>query len=164
VDRRGARLAERAAQRFPCVKIAIIAVGKVKQPGLRAELDDYLKRLSRYTSCSEIELKDGGDGEVAARFEKAIPDRARRIALEVNGKSLSSHGLADLVANAEQTAVPSLAFLIGGSYGLPKAISASAQLQLSLSALTLPHRLARLLLAEQLYRAYTILRNEPYSH
>jgi 23S rRNA (pseudouridine1915-N3)-methyltransferase len=146
------------------LKIAVIAVGKVKQLGLRAELDDYLKRVQRYTSCSEIELKDGSDSEVQARFEKAIPAKAKRIALEVNGKSLTSHGLADLVAHAEQTAIPTLAFLIGGSYGLPKAISASAQLQLSLSALTLPHRLARLVLAEQLYRAYTILRNEPYSH
>lgn len=146
------------------MKIAIIAVGKVKQLGLRAELDDYLKRLSRYTSFSEVELKDGNEAEVSARFQKAIPERARRIALEVQGKTISSQGLADLVAHAEQTAVPSLAFLIGGSYGLPKAVSASAHQQLSLSALTLPHRLARLLLAEQLYRAYTILRNEPYSH
>ena len=101
---------------------------------------------------------------MSARFQKAIPERARRIALEVNGKAISSQGLADLVAHAEQTAIPSLAFLIGGSYGLPKAVSAAAHQQLSLSALTLPHRLARLLLAEQLYRAYTILRNEPYSH
>jgi 23S rRNA (pseudouridine1915-N3)-methyltransferase len=146
------------------VKIAIIAVGKVKQLGLRAELDDYLKRIQRYTSCSEIELKDGSDAEVLVRFEKAIPVKAKRIALEVGGRALSSHGLAELVAHAERTAVPNLAFLIGGAYGLPKGLSASAQLQLSLSALTLPHRLARLLLAEQLYRAYTILRNEPYSH
>jgi 23S rRNA (pseudouridine1915-N3)-methyltransferase len=146
------------------VKIAIIAVGKVKQLGLRAELDDYLKRIQRYTSCTEIELKDGSDAEVLARFEKAIPARAKRIALEVGGRALSSQGLADLVANAEQTAIPALAFLIGGAYGLPQTLSASAQLQLSLSALTLPHRLARLVLAEQVYRAYTILRNEPYSH
>jgi len=146
------------------VKIAIIAVGKVKQLGLRAELDDYLKRIQRYTSCSEIELKDGSDAEVLARFEKAIPAKSKRIALEVDGQTISSHGLADLVAHAERTAVPTLAFLIGGAYGLPKALSASAQLQLSLSALTLPHRLARLVLAEQVYRAYTILRNEPYSH
>lgn len=144
------------------MKIAIIAVGKVKQLGLRAELDDYLKRVQRYTSCSEVELKDGSDAEVLARFEKAIPAKAKRIALEVNGKSLTSHGLADLVAHAEQTAVPTLAFLIGGAYGLPKSLS--SHLQLSLSALTLPHRLARLVLAEQIYRAYTILRNEPYSH
>jgi len=146
------------------VKICIIAVGKVKQAGLRTEIDDYLKRLQRYTSFTEIELKDGADAEVQARFEKAIPARAKRIALEVNGRALTSHGLAELVAQAEQTAVPSLAFLIGGAYGLPRDLSASAQLQLSLSALTLPHRLARLVLAEQLYRAYTILRNEPYSH
>jgi 23S rRNA (pseudouridine1915-N3)-methyltransferase len=146
------------------VKIAIIAVGKVKQPGLRAELDDYLKRVQRYTHCTEVELKDGSDAEVQARFEKAIPPKAKRIALEVNGKSMTSHGLAELVAHAERTAVPTLAFMIGGAYGLPAALSATAQLQLSLSALTLPHRLARLVLAEQLYRAYTILRNEPYSH
>ena len=144
------------------MKIAIIAVGKVKQLGLRAEIDDYLKRVQRYTSCTEIELKDGSDAEVLGRFEKAIPAKAKRIALEVTGKSMTSHGLADLVAHAERTAVPTLAFLIGGAYGLPKTLTSN--LQLSLSALTLPHRLARLVLAEQIYRAYTILRNEPYSH
>ena len=60
--------------------------------------------------------------------------------------------------------MPALAFLIGGAYGLPERVSKSAELKLSLSAMTLPHRLARLVLAEQIYRAYTILRNEPYSH
>jgi len=146
------------------VKIAIVAVGKVKQAGLRAELNDYLGRIQRYSACQEIELKDGSDAEVSARFEKAIPAKAKRIALEVDGRQLSSHGLAELVAHAERTAVPVLAFLIGGAYGLPQGISKAADLRLSLSALTLPHRLARLLLAEQVYRAYTILRNEPYSH
>jgi 23S rRNA (pseudouridine1915-N3)-methyltransferase len=146
------------------VKIAVIAVGKIKQAGLRSELDDYLGRIQRYAACTEIELKDGSDDQVSARFEKALPARAERIALEVNGKTLSSHGLAELIARAERTAIPSLAFLIGGAYGLPRSVSENANLQLSLSALTLPHRLARLVLAEQLYRAFTILRNEPYSH
>lgn len=146
------------------MKIVVIAVGKVKQPGLRSELDDYFGRLRRYATFSEIELKDGADAEVAARFDKAIPARAQRIALEVDGRALSSHGLADLVARAEQTAVPALAFLIGGAYGLPERVSKAAEIKLSLSAMTLPHRLARLVLAEQIYRAYTILRNEPYSH
>jgi 23S rRNA (pseudouridine1915-N3)-methyltransferase len=146
------------------VKIAIIAVGKIKQQGLRADLDDYLGRIRRYAGCTELELKDGEDGDVSARFEKAIPPRAQRIALEVHGKALSSPGLADFVAHAERTAVPCLAFLIGGAYGLPATISKSAHLALSLSAMTLPHRLARVVLAEQLYRAFTILRNEPYSH
>jgi 23S rRNA (pseudouridine1915-N3)-methyltransferase len=146
------------------VKIAIVAVGKVKQAGLRAELDDYLGRVKRYAGCSEVELKEGNEAEVIARFDKAIPPRARRIALEVTGKQLTSHGLADLVAHAERTAVPTLAFLIGGAYGLPAPLSQRADVQLSLSAMTLPHRLARLVLAEQLYRAFTILRGEPYSH
>jgi 23S rRNA (pseudouridine1915-N3)-methyltransferase len=146
------------------VKIAIVAVGKIKQAGLRAELDDYLGRIQRYAACSEIELKDGSESEVSARFEKAIPAKARRIALEVGGRPLSSHGLAELVAQAELGAVPALAFLIGGAYGLPAQISRAAQVQLSLSLMTLPHRLARVVLAEQVYRAFTILRNEPYSH
>jgi 23S rRNA (pseudouridine1915-N3)-methyltransferase len=149
------------------VKVVVIAVGhvkQVKQPGLRSELDDYFGRLRRYATFSEIELKDGSDAEVAARFEKAIPARAQRIALEVDGRALSSQGLADLIARAEQGAVPALAFLIGGAYGLPERVSRAAEVRLSLSAMTLPHRLARLVLAEQVYRAFTILRNEPYSH
>lgn len=145
------------------LRIAIIAVGKIKQAGLRAELDDYLGRIRRHAVCDEIELKDGGPGEQLARFQRAIPKRARVIALEVDGQALSSAGLADRVGKAELDAMP-LAFLIGGAYGLPPQVSALAQMRLSLSAMTLPHRLARLLLAEQLYRSLTILRNEPYSH
>jgi 23S rRNA (pseudouridine1915-N3)-methyltransferase len=145
------------------LRISIIAVGKIKQAGLRTELDDYLGRIRRYASCDEIELKDGNDAELVARFERSVPKRARTVALEVEGRTLTSHGLADLVQRAELDATP-LAFLIGGAYGLPPAVSKAAGMQLSLSALTLPHRLARVVLAEQVYRAFTILRNEPYSH
>ena len=145
------------------LRISIIAVGKIKQAGLRAELDDYLGRIRRYAACDEIELKDGSDADVSARFERSLPKRARVIALEVEGRTVTSHGLADMVRRAELDATP-LAFLIGGAYGLPAAISKAAGTQLSLSALTLPHRLARVVLAEQVYRAFTILRNEPYSH
>jgi 23S rRNA (pseudouridine1915-N3)-methyltransferase len=147
------------------MRVVIVAVGKIKQAGLRADLDDYLKRIKRYTSgCEEIELKDGSDSEVLARFQKVIPERSRVVALEVDGKALSSQGLADLVRRAELDAVQNLCFLIGGSYGLPQELSARADIKLSLSAMTLPHRLARVFLAEQVYRAFTILRNEPYSH
>jgi 23S rRNA (pseudouridine1915-N3)-methyltransferase len=146
------------------VRIAVIAVGKVKQRGLRVELDDYFSRVRRYAGCDEIELKDGSEREVVARFERAIPERARVVALEVGGKALDSHGLARVVDQCEQGAVPVLAFLIGGAYGLPPQLSRRADMRLSLSAMTLPHRIARLVLAEQIYRAFTILRNEPYSH
>jgi 23S rRNA (pseudouridine1915-N3)-methyltransferase len=145
------------------LRIAIIAVGKIKQAGLRAELDDYLGRVRRYGACDELELKDGAEPELLARFQKAIPKRARVIALEVDGQTVSSQGLAERIGRAELDAVP-LVFLIGGAYGLPKQVSSLAGSKLSLSAMTLPHRLARLVLAEQLYRALTILRNEPYSH
>lgn len=146
------------------MKLAIVAVGKVKQAGLRAELDDYLGRVRRYAPCDEIELKDGSDAEVAARIRRALGPRARAVALEVEGRAYTSQGLSELVAAAQQDAVGCLAFLVGGAYGLPAEVSREAHLRMSLSAMTLPHRLARLVLAEQLYRAFTILRNEPYSH
>jgi 23S rRNA (pseudouridine1915-N3)-methyltransferase len=146
------------------MRIAIIAVGKIKQPGLRAELDDYLGRIRRYASCDEIELKDAPERELIARLERALPERATIAALEVGGRADDSPGFARWIGRCEMDAVGTLAFLIGGAYGLPAAISERAHVRVSLSKLTLPHRLARLLLAEQLYRAFTILRNEPYAH
>jgi 23S rRNA (pseudouridine1915-N3)-methyltransferase len=146
------------------LRIAIIAVGKIKASGLRAELDDYLGRIRRYASCDEIELKDGSEREVIERFERAWPARGVTAALEVNGRAFDSTGLSNWVGECEASAVGTVAFLIGGAYGLPPVLSRRAQLQLSLSKLTLPHRLARLVLAEQLYRSFTILRNEPYAH
>jgi 23S rRNA (pseudouridine1915-N3)-methyltransferase len=146
------------------MRIVIVAVGKLKRAGLRTELDDYLSRIRRYAACEEIELKDGTDRELSERFARAIPARSLVVALEVDGRAHDSAGLARFIAKCEQTAVAHLVFLIGGAYGLPAAVSRSADQQLSLSQLTLPHRLARLMLAEQIYRAFTILRNEPYSH
>lgn len=146
------------------MKIAIIAVGRVKERGLRDAIDEYEKRIKRYAKLDEIELEDGSAAEVEARFRKAIPARARVIALEVDGQRMTSERFARYVEQCEIGAVPALAFLIGGSYGLPKAVSDAADLKLSLSDMILPHRLARLFLAEQIYRAFTILRNEPYSH
>ncbi|MEY4514933.1 MAG: hypothetical protein RLZZ450_7055 [Pseudomonadota bacterium] len=142
----------------------VIAVGKIKERGLRELIDDYAKRIGRYGTYHEVELKDAAADEVEERFRKAIPARSRVYALEVEGRAVSSHDLAQLVGKAEDTSIMNLVFLIGGSYGLPQATSKAADAQLSLSKLILPHRLARLLLVEQLYRAFTILRNEPYSH
>jgi 23S rRNA (pseudouridine1915-N3)-methyltransferase len=146
------------------VRILIIAVGKVKQAGLRAEIDEYLKRIRRYARCEEIELKDGSEAEVTDRFRKAMSVGAKTVALEVDGASWTSERLAAFLGKCENTDVATIAFLIGGAYGLPKQVSQSADMRLSLSPMTLPHRIARLLLAEQIYRGFTILRNEPYSH
>jgi 23S rRNA (pseudouridine1915-N3)-methyltransferase len=144
------------------LKIVVVSVGKIKDRGLRDLVADYVERISHYARVAEVELTD--DDTVQARMQKAIPDRARVVALEVEGTRMTSGALAKLVGQCETGAVPALVFLIGGSYGLPKAVSDAASVKLSLSDLTLPHRLARLVLVEQIYRAFTILRNEPYSH
>lgn len=146
------------------MEVRIVAVGRVKERGLREAIDDYLGRLGHYAKVKEIELADGSANEVAARIAKSLAPRSRVVALEVDGEAMTSAGLSKLIARAENDAVGSLAFLIGGSYGLPPETSRAADVRLSLSAMTLPHRLARLFLAEQIYRGYTILRGAPYDH
>lgn len=146
------------------MQIVVVAVGKIKEPGLRALIDDYLNRISRYAQVKEIELKDEPADKLTDKIQKAIPSRARVIAMEVTGVQWSSHKLASYLAQCELQSVNGLAFVIGGAYGLPAEVSQSADLKLSLSAMTLPHRLARLILVEQIYRGFSITRNEPYAH
>jgi 23S rRNA (pseudouridine1915-N3)-methyltransferase len=86
------------------------------------------------------------------------------VALEVEGRPQGSRDFAAWLGRAENESVQTVVFLLGGAYGLPAEVSREADLRLSLSAMTLPHRLARLMLAEQLYRAFSILRGEPYDH
>ena len=131
---------------------------------MRSLLGDYYARIGRYAKLEEVEIKDGKVEEVAARLARSVPDRSRVVALEVDGQSLSSRGLAAWLERAENESVQSVVFLIGGAYGLPQELSKKADLRLSLSAMTLPHRLARLFLAEQIYRGFSILRGEPYDH
>ena len=146
------------------MRVRIIAVGKAKDRDLRSLLGDYYARIGRYAKLEEIELKDGKEAEVSDRLSRSIPDRSRVVALEVDGKALSSQGLAKWIERAENDSVQTVVFLIGGAYGLPQELSKKADLRLSLSAMTYPHRLARLILAEQIYRAFSITRNEPYDH
>ncbi len=146
------------------MRVRIIAVGKAKDRDLRSLLSDYYGRIGRHAKLEEVELKDGKEAEVSDRLARSIPDRSRVVALEVDGRAMSSKALAKWIDRAENDSVQTVVFLIGGAYGLPNEISARADLRLSLSAMTLPHRLARLVLAEQLYRAFTISRGEPYDH
>jgi 23S rRNA (pseudouridine1915-N3)-methyltransferase len=146
------------------VRVRIIAVGKAKDRGLRSLLGEYYARIGRYAKLEEIEIKDGRADELTERLSRSIPDRSRLIALEVDGRSLSSRDFASWLGRAENESVQTVVFLIGGAYGLPEEVSKKADLRLSLSAMTLPHRLARLFLAEQIYRAFSILRGEPYDH
>jgi 23S rRNA (pseudouridine1915-N3)-methyltransferase len=144
------------------LRVAIVAVGKIRTGPLRGVLEDYYERIRRYAKLEEIELKDDSPEQVRQRIEKSITARARTIALEVEGQAWNSRRLAKYLGDCEVASVPGVSFVIGGAYGLPPDLR--ADVRLSLSAMTLPHRLARLLLAEQIYRAFTILRGEPYSH
>jgi len=138
-------------------------VGKVKERGIREAIDDYIARVARHFPLDEIELRDAPPVELAATLEKKLPAATLVVALDAGGQTMTSEGFARWLDGRMSRGKGNVAFLIGGADGLPEAIRARADETLSLSAMTLPHRLARLFLVEQLYRAVTILRNEPYA-
>ena len=139
------------------MKLVIIAAGKLKEKEVRVIADDYLKRIRRYAKCDEIEVKSAKD------LASAIPSGALVVAMEVEGDVVTSTELSKRVERWSSTGKGIVAFVIGGAEGIPKDLSKSATARLSLSKLTLPHRLARVLLLEQLYRSLSILRGEPYA-
>ena len=139
------------------MKLFVVAEGRIKERELRAVANDYLGRLTRYVRCDEIEARD------AAGLAKSIPEGAFVVALEVDGERMTSSELAQRLERWGARGKGLVAFVIGGAEGIPKALSARADLRLSLSTFTLPHRLARVVLFEQLYRAMTLQRGEPYA-
>ncbi|HOU89448.1 MAG TPA: 23S rRNA (pseudouridine(1915)-N(3))-methyltransferase RlmH [Polyangiaceae bacterium] len=139
------------------MRILVVAVGRLRDRPLRAAADEYLKRIRRYARCDEIEVRDG------AALARPVPEGAHRIALEVDGEQVASLDFARRVERWGASGKGELAFLIGGADGIPADLSRAASSRLSLSRLTLPHRLARVLLYEQLYRAFTLIRGEPYA-
>lgn len=145
------------------MKIVVLAVGRVKDRPLREAIDEYAGRVRRYVALDEIEVADGSPEKLRTAFEKAARD-ATTIALEVSGQAHSSEAFARSIERWGARGKGTIVFCIGGADGLPLDLSASAHARISLSSLTFPHRLARLVLVEQIYRAMTILRNEPYAH
>lgn len=133
----------------------VVAVGRLKQAALRAACDDYLSRLRHYARVEEREVRD------EARILRAVPEDSRLVALAREGEPWTSVDLSQWTARWELES-RDIAFAIGGAEGLPQAVLERAERIFSLSRLTFPHELARLLLYEQLYRAYTIRRGEPY--
>ncbi|MEO7032841.1 MAG: 23S rRNA (pseudouridine(1915)-N(3))-methyltransferase RlmH [Polyangiaceae bacterium] len=139
------------------MKLHVIAEGRIKERELRAVANDYLGRVSRYVRCEEIETRD------AAGLTKAIPEGAFVVAMEVNGERLTSVELSQRLERWGARGKGLVAFVIGGAEGIPEALSKRADMRLSLSSFTFPHRLARVMLFEQLYRSMTLLRGEPYA-
>ena len=140
------------------MKIVVLAVGKLRDRHFAALCDDYLARARRHVSVEVVEVED--DAALARRW----PAQGETIALDVGGVSWSTERFARHLSERMLHGSRALTFAIGGADGLPRALVARAGLRLSLSAMTLPHRMARLVLLEQIYRALTIIRGEPYHH
>lgn len=120
-------------------------------------MEEYDKRIRRHVEIQQLEVKD------AAALRKHISEQEWVVALEVKGLQLDSTSFAERLQDWGERKSGRITFLIGGADGIPSELSKRANARLSLSTMTLPHRLARLLLCEQLYRATTIWRGEPYA-
>jgi 23S rRNA (pseudouridine1915-N3)-methyltransferase len=142
--------------------------GKTKDERLRSLLEEYLKRLSRFTHCAVTEIREsaGGDGPGKAkesrRIVEALSSAGAIIVLDEEGCELSSTELADQIARWEQESIKEVALVIGGPEGVGKEVKSRATAQWRISRLTFTHEMARVLIMEQLYRAYTINRGMPY--
>jgi 23S rRNA (pseudouridine1915-N3)-methyltransferase len=142
------------------VKIKVAWIGKTKEPAIQALTDEYLKRISRYAEVAGVALKDEAAILSLASGERN-KERHKLILLDSRGKQLSSDELAEFLEREQVNAIP-LVFAIGGSDGFREEARRLAGFTLSLGKMTLPHELARVVLVEQLYRAFTILKNHPY--
>jgi 23S rRNA (pseudouridine1915-N3)-methyltransferase len=138
------------------VKLTILAVGKLRDAWVHDACEEYVKRLRGKLPVEIVEVKDD------AELLRKIPPRARLWALDERGIQLSSEELARTLDKAMNSGEHGIAFIIGGADGLPRSLVSKAHFTWSLGRLTLPHRLARIIVLEQLYRAQSIIRGEPY--
>ena len=157
------------------MNIQIICIGKLKEKYWTDAIKEYSKRLSRFCSLEIIELKESllpGNASAAdeekVKLEegkeilKAIKDGTYVITLEIKGKALTSEELAAKIDDLGIMGRSNVAFVIGGSLGLSPEVSQRADFKLSFSKMTFPHQLMRVILLEQIYRAYKINAGEPY--
>lgn len=157
------------------MRISVITVGKLKEKYLKLGIDEYLKRLTGYAKVDIVELPDEKAPE---NLSEAEMDEVKRkegerilahinqdcyvITLEINGKQMSSEQFAAKLDDLATYGKSKIAFVIGGSLGISKEVQNRSNLALSFSKMTFPHQLMRLILLEQIYRAFRIIRNEPY--
>lgn len=153
------------------MKMHICAIGRLRKGPEKALLDDYLDRAGKTgralglgpCAVSEAEAKRGGGmAEEAELLSRAIPDGAALVCLDERGKLLSSPQLADQLGRWRDDGIRDAAFVIGGADGIDPTLRARADLSISFGKMVWPHMLARVMLAEQLYRATTILAGSPY--
>ncbi len=139
------------------MKIKVAWIGKTKEPAIDVLTNEYLKRISRYADIAGLSLKN----EAAILSLAGGKQRHKLVLLDSRGKQFSSEDLAEFLEREQLNAIP-LLFAIGGSDGFSEETRRHAGFTLSLGKMTLPHELARVVLLEQLYRAFTILKHHPY--
>lgn len=157
------------------MKIDILCVGKVKEDFYCKAIEEYKKRLSAYCNMQIIEVKDEKTPDKASpheeelikaqeaeRLAKYISDKAAVIALCIEGKEYDSVSFSKMIADYEISGISHIQFIIGGSLGIYEELKKKAKGKLSFSKMTFPHQLMRVILLEQIYRAYRIKNNEPY--
>lgn len=157
------------------MNIQIVSVGKIKEKYLKLGIEEFSKRLSKYCKLDIVELDDEKAPEnLSNKGREQVKDKegskilgkikqnSNVIALAIDGKNLSSEELAEHMSNLAVTGNSSITFVIGGSLGLSDEVLKRADFKLSFSKMTFPHQLMRLILLEQVYRAYRINNGEPY--
>ena len=150
------------------MKVNIVCVGKIKEKFFTDAILEYQKRLSRFCTINIVEVDEAS---AVTNLEKKSEIEGERllakckgviVALDGTGKMLSSPEIADFIKQKEISGSSEMSFVIGGSNGLSKQVLEKAALKLSFGKITFPHQLFRVVLAEQIYRAFTILNNMPY--
>lgn len=157
------------------INVTVIAVGRIKEKFYAEALSEYAKRLMGFCRFEVVEVKDEKTPENPSKAEKQIvldreakrilekiPKGAKVISLCVEGKQMSSEKLAEELSRMSVNGVSKVVFIIGGSFGLSQEIKRVSDLRLSFSEMTFPHMLMRVILAEQLYRAFTIIEGKTY--
>ncbi|WP_291583110.1 23S rRNA (pseudouridine(1915)-N(3))-methyltransferase RlmH [Clostridium sp. UBA6640] len=157
------------------MNITLITVGKIKEKYLKDGIDEYSKRLQRYCKLSIIELQDEKTPDNASQKEelqiknkegeailKSIKDNMYVIALDLKGKNLTSEEFSNYIQDLGTMGKSDITFIIGGSLGLSQDVLNRANYKLCFSKMTFPHQLFRMMLLEQVYRGFRIMKGEPY--
>lgn len=157
------------------MNLTIITVGKLKEKYLKDAVEEYSKRLSRYCKINIVEVQDEKTPENASkkdediikekegsRISKHISDSMYVVAMDLKGNTMTSEQFSDLIGNLGLQGRSNIAFIIGGSLGVSKEILQRADYKLCFSRMTFPHQLFRVMLLEQIYRGFKIMKGEPY--
>lgn len=155
------------------IKIKLVTVGTLKEKFLKDAINEYLKRLSRFAKVEIVELEESKiqskseeliKKEEGERILKRIKESDYLILLDLKGEMLSSEELSTKLKNLIDKGVSPLTFVIGGTLGLSEEVRKRANLSISISRMTFTHQMCRVILLEQIYRAFKIINNEEYHH